>query len=121
MQEQDGASGAPGRGEKSSAKRRGNFFAVDLETYRAVCALQDPDVAASYLILAAGTGADNRTSTWSREAINERTSLNWRKARDCVDKLIEAGFASWIRRGARPRLDLAPVVNGGAKVGHSAA
>lgn len=94
---------------RAPAKRRGNFFAVDLETYQAVCALGDPDVAASYLILAAGTGADNRTTTWSREAINERTSLNWRRARDCVDKLVEAGFAVWTRRGARPRMDLRPI------------
>ncbi|AJR22515.1 MULTISPECIES: hypothetical protein [unclassified Sphingobium] len=96
-------------GEVTPAKKRGNFFAVDLDTYHAVCSLGDPDIAASYLILAAGTGVDNRTSTWSREAINGRTSLNWRKARDCIDKLVEAGFVSWIRKGARPRLDLIPV------------
>lgn len=95
--------------QPGKSKKRGNFFAVDLPTFHAVCALGDPDAVASYLILAAGTGADNRTSTWSREAINERTSLNWRRARDCVDKLANAGFVDWTKRGARPRLDLRPL------------
>lgn len=90
--------------------RRGNFFAVDVPTYRAVCALGDADVAAAYLVLAAGTGVDNRTTSWSREAISGRTGLSWRRAREVVDRLVGAGFAVWLRRGARPRLDLVPFV-----------
>jgi len=87
-------------------KSRGDFFGVDIATYHAVCDLGDPDIAAGYLILAAGTGADNQTSTWSREAINQRTSLTWRRADKVVKTLIEKGFASWARQGARPRLTL---------------
>lgn len=89
-------------------KSRGNMFLVDLPTYAAVCDLGDADAAAVYLILAAGTGADNRTSTWSREAVNKRTGLNWRKADACIAKLEQAGFVRWLSgKGTRkPRIDL---------------
>lgn len=92
----------------AKVKSRGNMFLVDLPTYAAVCDLGDPDVAAVYLILAAGTGADNRTSTWSREAVNKRTGLNWRKADACIAKLEEKGFVRWLSgKGTRkPRIDL---------------
>ena len=70
----------------------------------------DPDVAAAYLVLAAGTGADNRTSTWSREAINQRTNLNWRKADAAIQKLEAAGLVRWIAKNTRKtRIDLVPV------------
>lgn len=93
------------------AKNRGHMFLVDVPTYAAVCALGDADAAAVYLILAAGTGHDNRTSTWSREAVNKRTGLNWRKADACIAKLEQAGLVRWISgKGTRkPRLDLPPV------------
>lgn len=92
-------------------KNRGHMFLIDVPTYAAVCNLGDPDAAAVYLILAAGTGADNRTSTWSREAVNKRTALNWRKARGSIDKLEQHGFARWINgKGTRkPRIDLPPL------------
>lgn len=89
---------------------KGNFFAIDLPTFDKVCALGDPDVAASYLVLAAGTGADNRTSSWSREAINRRTNLNWRKADAAILKLEGAGLVRWIAKNTRKtRIDLVPV------------
>ena len=89
---------------------KGNFFAVDLPTFDKVCALADPDVAAAYLVLAAGTGADNRTSSWSREAINKRTNLNWRKADAAIEKLEAAGLVRWIAKSTRKtRIDLVPV------------
>lgn len=74
-----------------------------------VCDLNDADVVACYLILAAGTMADNRTTSWSREAINQRTALNWRKADACITKLEAHGLMRWVRRGARPRIDLPPI------------
>lgn len=107
----DGGEGATTKAAKG--KTRGHMFLVDLPTYAAVCDLDDPDVAAVYLILAAGTGADNRTSTWSREAVNKRTGLNWRKADACIAKLEQAGFVRWLSgKGTRkPRLDLPMVDN----------
>lgn len=92
-------------------KNRGHMFLVDVPTYAAVCNLGDADVAAVYLILAAGTGADNRTSTWSREAVNKRTALNWRKASACFDKLEQGGFIRWLTSKSirKTRIDLPPL------------
>lgn len=94
-----------------SPKKRGHMFLVDVPTFAKVCSLNDADVAASYLILAAGTGADNRTSTWSREAINKRTALNWRKADAAMKKLEDNGLIRWLSgKGTRkPRIELPPV------------
>lgn len=91
-------------------KDRGHLFLVDVPTFKSVCEL-GVDVAAAYLVLAAGTGADNRTSTWSREAINKRTSLNWRKADAAMKKLESAGLLKWLSgKGTRkPRIDLPPI------------
>lgn len=93
------------------SKQRGNMFVVDVPTFAAVCDLDDADVAATYLILAAGTGADNRTSSWSREAVNRRTALNWRKASACIDRLEKEGLVSWIsaKNTRKTRIDLPPV------------
>lgn len=98
---------------KSRTKTRGHLFIIDVPTFAAVCDLGDADVAAAYLIVAAGTGADNRTSTWSREAINKRTGLNWRKASAALDKLERGGLLSWLGgKGTRkPRLYLPQLEN----------
>lgn len=98
-------------GTAKHPKRRGHLFLVDVPTFAKVCDLGDVDAAASYLILAAGTGGDNRTSTWSREAINQRTALNWRKADAAMVKLEQAGLIRWLTaKGVRkPRIDLPPV------------
>lgn len=93
------------------ARNRGHFFLVDVPTFAKVCELKDPDAAAAYLILAAGTGADNRTSTWSGEAINQRTALNWRRATAAIATLEKHGFVRWLsgKGTRRPRLDLPPL------------
>lgn len=103
MSKTDGALGATSR----KPKQRGQFFIVDVPTFVAVCKLGDVDAAAAYLILAAGTGPDNRTTTWSREAINQRTGLNWRKADTAITKLVVGGFAQWLTPGGAPRPRLA--------------
>lgn len=99
-----------GKGSKRP-KNRGHMFLVDVPTFAKVCGLGDADAAAAYLILAAGTGADNRTSTWSREAINKRSALNWRKADAAMAKLEQHGLIRWLSgKGTRkPRIDLPPV------------
>lgn len=103
-------SSSQARQKSKRAKDRGHLFLVDLPTFAEVCRL-GVDVAAAYLVLAAGTGADNRTSTWSRQAINKRTALNWRKADAAMSKLEQAGLLRWLSgKGTRkPRIDLPPI------------
>jgi len=95
----------------SKPKNRGHMFLVDIPTYAAVCDLRDADVAAVYLILAAGTGADNRTSTWSREAVKNRTGLTWRRASACCDKLEKHALIRWLsgKSSRKPKIDLPPL------------
>lgn len=97
--------------EAKRPKDRGHLFLIDVPTFAKVCSLGDADVAAAYLILAAGTGADNRTSTWSAEAVNKRTALNWRKASAAMAMLEQHGLIRWLSgKGTRkPRIDLPPV------------
>lgn len=92
--------------KKRAAKARGDFFGVDVATFQAVCALGNADYCAAYLVIAAGTDGGNRVTSWSREAINQRTAMTWRKARDFVEAMVEQGFLRWVRKGARPRLEL---------------
>ena len=112
-------------GDKSAKrpKSRGHMFLVDVPTFARVCRLGDADAAAAYLILAAGTGPDNRTSTWSREAINKRTALNWRKADAAMTKLEHNDLIRWLSgKGTRkPRIDLPPVETRQAMQKHVAA
>lgn len=89
--------------------KRGHFFIVDVPTFEAVCALQDADAAASYLILAAGCTGSSRGTSWSREAIANRLAFNWRKASECLDRLVEKGHAKWLVEPSprrRPRIEL---------------
>ena len=60
---------------------QGGFFAIDARTWARVCALGlNPAVA--YLVLARGSGPDNRTSAWSVNAIENTGPLAWaRKGR----------------------------------------
>lgn len=99
-------------------KGRGHFFAVDLPTFEAVCQAGNPDAAAAYLVLAAGTRADNRITSWSREAINKRTALNWARADAAIAFLEQRRLLTWQsgKGTRRPRIELPPVYGTGRDV-----
>lgn len=88
----------------------GHFFLIDVPTFDAICQLGHPDAAAAYLILAAGTGPDNMTSSWGRDAVAKRTALNWRRADACTTKLEQHGFLRWIEKSSRKTRLLLPVL-----------
>lgn len=99
-------------------KGRGHFFAVDLPTFETVCQADNADAAAAYLVLAAGTRADNRITSWSREAINKRTALNWARA-DAAIAFLEAHHLLTWQSGKgtrRPRIELPPIYGPGRDV-----
>ncbi|QZH75364.1 MAG: hypothetical protein JY451_01690 [Erythrobacter sp.] len=88
-------------------KKQGHFFIVDLPTFDAVCKMEDPDATAAYLVLAAGTQGAGKVTSWSREAIATRLGFNWRKADECVARLVDRGFVRWITKSSRrARLEL---------------
>ncbi len=88
---------------------RGEFFAVDRRAWARVCRLgMNPAVA--YLVLARGTGRDNRTTKWSTNAIERYTGISRSRAAQAIadlkqDKAIVRDPAS---KRDRPKYKIAP-------------
>lgn len=69
---------------------RGGFFAVDRRAWHLVSGLGlNPAVA--YLVMARGTGGDNRTTKWSTNAIEQRTGIARSRCKAAVEALEKAG------------------------------
>ncbi len=89
------------------AGARGDFFAVDRRIWAKVCALE-MNAAAAYLVLARGTGPDNRTTAWSAQAIERYTSISRGRAKRALATLSNAGVVRGLRGGTRPQYELVP-------------
>src|SRR3712207_50432 len=67
----------------------GDFFAVDRRAWARVCGLgMNPAVA--YLVLARGTGGDNRTTKWSAKAVKKYTEISRSRAPLAIAELERA-------------------------------
>jgi hypothetical protein len=64
--------------------------------------------AVAYLVLARGTGADNRATTWSVQAIETYTSVSRGPAHEALKALRRAGLVRVLREGTRPKYRLVP-------------
>ncbi len=69
----------------------GHFFAVDRRAWLRACEL-GLNAAVSYLVLAAGTGQDQRTTFWSVNAVEKYTAIARGRADASVKLLIERGL-----------------------------
>lgn len=58
---------------------RGDFFAVDRRAWAMAFDKGGVNAALAYLVMARGAGGDNRTTSWSAEAVNQRTHLSARQ------------------------------------------
>jgi hypothetical protein len=67
------------------------FFAVDRRAWARVCLLS-MNAAVAYLVLARGTGGDNRTSKWSAHAIEVRTGISRSRSAQAIRSLEWAGM-----------------------------
>ncbi|MBX3492132.1 MAG: hypothetical protein KF899_04175 [Parvibaculum sp.] len=85
----------------------GEFFAIDRRVWAFVCNL-GMNAAASYLVMARGTGRDNRTTSWSVNAIEKYTGLGRPRAKKAIQALTDHHVISVTRGGAKPRYHLAP-------------
>lgn len=85
---------------------RGDFFAIDHRLWAKVCGL-GLNAAVAYLVLARGTGGDNRTSSWSVNAIREYTGIGPKRAAEALALLEKAGLLSVLKNDSRPRRRLA--------------
>lgn len=81
---------------------QGNFFAIGTDEFSAACDLGIRP-AVSLLVLARGTGKDNSTTSWSAQAIFERTGISWRRAKEAIDALIANGIVKVLKAGKKPR------------------
>jgi hypothetical protein len=91
----------------AAGKGQGDFFAVDRRAWARACDLGlNPAVA--YLVLARGTSADNRTTTWSVQAIETYTGISRGRAHDALKALQQAGLLQVLREGTRPKYRLTP-------------
>ena len=80
---------------------RGNFFAVDRRCMARACGIS-LNTGCAYLVLACGTSKDNVTTHWSAEALEKRTGISRRRAKDAVQSVVDHGLAIRIRDGNHP-------------------
>src|SRR5690606_36450901 len=62
----------------------------------------------AYLVLARGTGGDNRTTSWSTNAIETYTGIGRPRAIKAIEALLSAGFVTKRRGGSRPQYFIEP-------------
>jgi hypothetical protein len=77
------------------------FFSIDLGAFRRAAA-GGLNPAVAHLILARGTGRDNRTTQWSVHAIEQRTGISRPNATKAVEDLLERGVWKTTRKGKHP-------------------
>jgi hypothetical protein len=90
------------------ATTTGGFFAVDSRIWPKICELGMNEPVA-YLVQARGTGRDNRTSTWSVEAIERYTGISRHRAAAAIKNLQAKEFTNLLRGGTKPKYELAPL------------
>lgn len=77
---------------------RSSYFAIDRRAWKAACDL-GMNEAVSYLVIAAGTGADQRTSSWSATAVEKYTGIHHRRAAAAIESLRTAELLDVEKRG----------------------
>jgi hypothetical protein len=83
------------------------FFAVDRRTWARVCGL-GLNAAVAYLVLARGTGRNNRETAWSVLAVENYTGIARGRARDAIQLLMKDGVVRKLRDGTHPKYELIP-------------
>ena len=84
---------------------RGQFFAVDPDQFEAAANL-GMNAGLAFLVIACGTGKDNRTSAWSAEAVRRYTGIAWNRANLAIDALKKADIVAATMSKTRPRYKL---------------
>jgi hypothetical protein len=98
----------PDATETSDPKTGAGFFQIDGRVWAAVTA-GDINLAASYLVLACGTGHGNRSTSWSTKAVMNHAGVGWIRAKAAIDDLIARGFVRYAEKHTpdKPRYELA--------------
>ena len=86
---------------KTAKAARGSFFAVDLGAFRCA-AVGGLNPAIAHLIMARGSGRDNRTTQWSVHAIEQHSGLSRPNAAKAIQDLLHRGVWKKTRDGRHP-------------------
>jgi hypothetical protein len=90
------------------APSKGGFFAIDARIWARVtaCGMNE---SAAYLVLANGTGRNNKGTRWSTNAVMNYTGIGWERAKNAIGRLIAGGFirCAESHTEARPCYELA--------------
>lgn len=84
-------------------KSKSGFFAVDTETWEAVCETDSINNAVAFLVLCRGTGRDNTTTSWSVNSIEKHTKISRGRATAAIANLVKHGFIEKVKGGTKPR------------------
>lgn len=93
--------------------RRAGFFAIDRRLWRRVTLLE-MNAAVAYLVLARGSGRDQRTTQWSTNAVEDRTGISRPRAKEAIGRLVNDGLVVIKKGGTRPVYELAQLAIGRA-------
>jgi hypothetical protein len=87
--------------------RASDVFAIDRRAWAKVCSLGlNPSV--TYLVMARGSGPDQRTVRWSVNAVEKRTGISRPRVKAAVAALIQTGCVRLVKGGKRPAYYLTP-------------
>lgn len=87
---------------------RGQFFAIDRRTWKMVCDQKNMNEAVAYLVLAQGTGGDNRGTSWSVGSLREYAGISFERGKAAIQNLFALGLIRHAETSTRtkPRYEL---------------
>jgi hypothetical protein len=108
MTEPEGSGASDGVGKSAKG---GGFFAIDARIWAKVTTA-GMNEAVAYLVLACGTGHDNKSTSWSTNAVMKDAGIGWVRAKDAIGRLVACGFIQCAEShtDARPRYQLATLL-----------
>jgi hypothetical protein len=93
--------------EGDLTRASGGFFAIDRGAFRCA-AVGGLNAAVAHLVMARGTGRDNRTTQWSVHSIEQRTGISRPNAAKAVKDLVDRGIWQKMRDGQHPIYEAVP-------------
>ncbi len=87
---------------------RGGFFAIDRRTWALLCKRDELTAAVAYLVLAQGTGGDNRSTSWSVESLKTHTGISFDRGTRAIRNLCAWQFIKHAESSKRtkPRYEI---------------
>ena len=83
-------------------KEGGGFFTVDRRTWSRVCDA-GMNEAVAYLVLAGGTGGDNRSTSWSSTALHNYAGISYERGVATIERLLHHGFLLHAEKHTKPK------------------